>query len=468
MKLSLKAKYTVAYLLTSVSLLLLLNTYGHKSMYHHLLEQEQEKLYEEAELIVRDYVPDMNVFTSSNTTLIKHFRSLQTLTDMRVWLASASGEILLDSSSINTCQGENINKYDASFLSNQSVTGKKPVGLVDEEMISVIFPITKSIDTTGYVILMSPSGKLSQKAVSYLDSIIVCCFIMLTLLGALFFYLYHHTVRPLKALTNAAKSFADGQFNTPVCAGKVKEFEDLSNAIRYLADNMNHLTDYQTKFIANVSHDFRSPLTSIKGYTQALADGVIPPEMQEKYFQIILFEVERLNKLTGNLLEINTLENGKIPLELTVFDINRTIKETSAPFEQRCAQKRISLNLLFDSKTQPVNADMAKIQQVIHNLLDNAIKFSPNDSVIEVHISEKNQKVFISIKDHGIGIPKDSLGKIWSRFYKTDLSRGKDKTGTGLGLSITKEIIEAHNENINVISTEGVGTEFIFSLSAGK
>ena len=111
-----------------------------------------------------------------------------------------------------------------------------------------------------------------------------------------------------------------------------------------------------------------------------------------------------------------------------------------------------------------VNADQARIQQVLYNLLDNAIKFSHKDSEIHIKTTEHRDKVAISVKYFGIGIPKDGLKKVWERFYKTDLSRGKDKKGTGLGLSITKEIITAHNENINVTSTEGAGTEFTFTL----
>ena len=117
------------------------------------------------------------------------------------------------------------------------------------------------------------------------------------------------------------------------------------------------------------------------------------------------------------------------------------------------------------SGTVLVYADKRKIQQVLYNLIDNAIKFSENESSVIIEVSVKNDKVFISVKDHGIGIPRKELNKIWERFYKSDLSRGKDKKGTGLGLSIVKEVIQAHDEHINVISTEGVGTEFIFSLS---
>ena len=125
---------------------------------------------------------------------------------------------------------------------------------------------------------------------------------------------------------------------------------------------------------------------------------------------------------------------------------------------------QFSFELILTGETLFVNADMSKIQQVLYNLIDNAIKFSHADSTITIETTERNEKVFISVKDTGIGIPKDSLKKIWERFYKTDASRGKDKKGTGLGLAIVKEIIQAHNENINVISTEGVGTEFIFTL----
>ena len=151
-------------------------------------------------------------------------------------------------------------------------------------------------------------------------------------------------------------------------------------------------------------------------------------------------------------------------LDISSFDINNTIKLVAQSFEGICQEKKISFELILTGETSFVLADMSKIQQVLYNLIDNAIKFSHPDSTITVETTEKNEKVFISVKDTGIGIPKESMKKIWERFYKTDLSRGKDKRGTGLGLAIVKEIISVHNENINVISTEGVGTEFIFTL----
>ena len=155
-------------------------------------------------------------------------------------------------------------------------------------------------------------------------------------------------------------------------------------------------------------------------------------------------------------------------LEVSDFDINGVIKRTAEIFGGTCTEKKINIELVLTGKRLYVMADMGKIQQVLYNLLDNAIKFSHTNSIIKIETTEKSEKIFVSVKDYGIGIPKESLGKIFDRFYKTDLSRGKDKKGTGLGLSIVKEIIQAHGENINVISTESVGTEFIFTLPKSK
>ena len=190
--------------------------------------------------------------------------------------------------------------------------------------------------------------------------------------------------------------------------------------------------------------------------------------MYDKYLNIVLNETDRLTKLTNSLLTLNNLNTKGMLLDKTDFDINKVIRNTAALFEGSCRQKTIAIEVILTGDVMYVNADMGKIQQVLYNLIDNAIKFSHNDSVIRVETSQKKNKLFVSVKDTGIGIPKEDLKLIWDRFYKSDFSRNKNKKGTGLGLSIVKEIINAHNENINVISTPGVGSEFIFSLPQSK
>jgi len=292
-------------------------------------------------------------------------------------------------------------------------------------------------------------------------TILVIFVLSFSFLIAFHFFVY----RPLRQITEVAQQYASGNLDYEIPVNSQDEMGYLSASLNYMSTQLRDMDDYQKKFIGNVSHDFRSPLTSIKGYLEAMADGTIPPEMQERYFKILLFETERLRDLTEDLLTLNEFDTKSLLLEYTTFDIHEVIKNTVDSFEGTCIQKQIFIELLLSSKAQYVTADKRKIQQVLYNLVDNAIKFSPNDSEIIIETREKNGKVFVSVKDNGIGIPKKSISKIWERFYKTDLSRGKDKKGTGLGLAIVKEIIQAHNENINVISTEGVGTEFTFSLS---
>ena len=299
------------------------------------------------------------------------------------------------------------------------------------------------------------------------DSILTILYLtaaMLFGLSLIILFVFTQTVYlPLRKINEGANEYAAGNLDYRIDVPTHDEMGYLAATLNYMSDELGKMEEYQKNFIANVSHDFRSPLTSIKGYLEAILDGTIPPEMYEKYLSRVISETERLHKLTESMLTLNSLD-AKGYLSRTNFDINRVIKDTAASFEGTCGAKNIRFELTFSDTIQMVFADMGKIQQVMYNLIDNAIKFSHPDSTIYIQASSRYEKIFISVKDTGIGIPKDSIKKIWERFYKTDLSRGKDKRGTGLGLSIVKEIIQAHGENIDVISTEGVGTEFIFSL----
>ena len=199
-----------------------------------------------------------------------------------------------------------------------------------------------------------------------------------------------------------------------------------------------------------------------------MLDGTIPPEMHEHYLGVVLNETDRLTKLTNGLLTLNNLNTRGMILHMTDWNINDVIRKVSASFEQVCRSKSIRIRLILSGDVLYVHADMDKIQQVLYNLVDNAIKFSGSGSVIEIETTEKGGKVFVSVKDNGIGIPKEDQNQIWERFYKTDLSRGKDKKGTGLGLSIVRETIRAHGENISLVSTQGVDSKFTFTLKRSE
>lgn len=294
-------------------------------------------------------------------------------------------------------------------------------------------------------------------------------FFMAAVLAVSFLLIYIINIIPMKKLCNAAKKFSINELNPPILIHTRDEFQELADALNIIGKDLNNFDEYQRAFISNISHDFRSPLTSIRGYAQAILDGTIPPEAQEKYLNIILSETERLTNLTSNLLELNSFNRESVLLEMTNFDIHQTIIQTVNTLEGTAARKGITFVLNFnDKKELIVNADEGKIHQVLYNLIDNAVKFSHSNSEVRIETQKKGDRIFVSVKDSGIGIPKDATNKIFDRFYKTDISRGRDKKGTGLGLSISKEIINSHNQTINVVSTEGVGSEFVFTLKKGE
>lgn len=428
-------------------------------------ENEVSGLYKEAHLIASDYAVS---YYSDNITLEDfktRLKALDTYLSARIWVVSANGNILVNSAkSIDSSDMETIPDFNIGAFNSRYCQVGTFYDRFDESQLSVYAPISINYKVKGYVILHKPMRLLYAEHGGFLK--IAYITLALIFLGALLpLALFVFTfVLPFRKITKAAHEYASGKFERPVNVHSNDDIGYLAASLTYMATELNTLEEDQRKFVSNVSHDFRSPLTSIKGYVEAILDGTIPAEYQEKYLNIILFETERLNKLTASLLELNDYGKRAGLLNIAKFDINHMIKMTAQTFEGICKEKRISFELILTGQTLFALADMDKIQRVIYNLIDNAIKFSHADSVITVETTVKNEKIFVAVKDKGIGIPKESLGKIWERFYKTDLSRGKDKKGTGLGLAIVKEIIQSHQENINVISTEGVGTEFIFSL----
>ena len=464
MRFSLFAKMCLCYFIIVIVSFTGLNTIGHTQMKASIIKEQRNLMYNEAQQIKTTYY---NNYMNDNSTLLNfknQLSTLQSFTRHRIWIVRRDSSIVADSKNIIS-DDTLITDYDKDFLSHTYHVNTTLNDLLDEKSLSVIFPVSANFMVQGYIVIHQPMSNITSSITKNMTFLNYCsiCFCGLCLLFLVCFYVI--VIIPLNKTIKAAKEYSSGNFNYPFHLHTKDEYETLGETVSFMAGELNNLDDYQKKFVANISHDFRSPLTSIKGYAEAMLDGTIPLEMQEKYLDIILFETQRLTKLTTNLLELNNFENRGVILDITSFDINKTIKRIAAAFEGACMKKHIQLKLIFSEKSLYVDADPDRIQQVLYNLLDNAIKFSYPNSKIHISTEAKNDKIFVSVKDFGIGIPKQSLKKVWERFYKTDLSRGKDKKGTGLGLSITKEIITMHGENINVTSTEGVGTEFIFTLS---
>lgn len=469
MKLSIYVKFILIYLAAAVLSFLFVTEGTSHMIMNHMTTEKANLLYQEAALLSTDYAEDYyrSQTAASLETVHSHLNAIALYLDADIWMLDIDGNIILKSGEkliFPNLTPYAIEQFDpTSFGTSYYMTGDF-FGELSEETLSVIAPINYNYRVRGYLVIHSEMSSLLAEKEHILNIMYITLGILLLMALAALLIIIRIIYSPMKKITKAADEYAAGNLSYQIDLNREDEFGHLADSMNLMTRELNETEEYERKFIANISHDFRSPLTSIKGYVEAMMDGTIPVEFQERYFNIVLFETDRLKKLTEELLTLNSFGSKRGMLDISTFDINAIIKNTAAAFEGRCRERKVSIELLFESKQQMVKADMGKIQQVLYNLLDNAIKFSNDYSSITVETTIKYEKVFVSVKDHGIGIPKESQKKIWERFYKTDSSRGKDKRGTGLGLAIVKEIIQSHEEHINVISTEGVGTEFTFSL----
>ncbi|MBQ3890052.1 MAG: HAMP domain-containing histidine kinase [Lachnospiraceae bacterium] len=466
MKKTLYFKFLLAYIIFGVFGFIIVSSFVSQTVYQKMLKEKAASFYREANLIANTYAADLYKLDTSLPEVKEQIDDLDVFLSATIWIINPSGTMILSSKlPINVDETLVISGFDPTITGNSYYTTGTFFDSFDEEVLSVFAPITADYKVKGYVVIHSSIADIEKQSDDYLR----VCYLLLIILFALsliiLFFFTEMVYVPLRKVTYATEQYASGNLHYEFSIDSDDEMGYLAATLSYMASEIARSEDNQKKFIANVSHDFRSPLTSIRGYLEAMIDGTIPPEMMDKYLGIVLSETERLTKLTNGLLSLNNLNMKGMVLDITDFDINKVIRNTVATFEGTCTAKAIQVDLVLTGDVLPVHADETKIQQVIYNLLDNAIKFSHHNSTIRIETTEKHSKVFVSVKDQGIGIPKDDQKLVFDRFYKSDLSRGRDKKGTGLGLSITKEIIMAHNEHINVISTEGVGSEFIFSLA---
>ena len=432
---------------------------------HYLESSISGNMYQSANLLASNYLPDYFSKTIALADVYTQLNGMSDYLNSDIWFVDNEGSLLASAKSGDVSYAPSrIENFDPAESGGSTYLTGDYHGYFNSEMITVIAPVTENFSTHGYLLVHKPYSQITNAHSvlmrnTYIVILIIYVLSFIILLGV-HFLIY----RPLVKITNAAKQYASGNLEYEIPVNTEDEMGYLSASLNYMSSQLRDMEDYQKKFVANVSHDFRSPLTSIKGYAEAILDGTIQKEEQDRYLEIILSETDRLYHLTKNILTSNRLGDSGMHLDLTVFDLHQVIHSIAAAMEIQCREKDIHLVLALRPGSQHVRADKEKIQQVIYNLLDNAIKFSHSHSTVTVSTYRKKRCVFVSVRDNGIGIPAEQIPRIWSRFYKSDSSRGKNKRGTGLGLSIVREIIQAHGQNINVISTEGVGSEFIFTL----
>ena len=272
-------------------------------------------------------------------------------------------------------------------------------------------------------------------------------------------------INPFVHINHTVQCYAKGDFSQRIHVAGKDEAAQLGKTFNEMAEQLRNLEETRRSFVANVSHELRSPLTSMKGFLEAMNDGTIPREEHEHYVDLVLSETRRMTGMVNDLLDLARIESGSVRLHYELFDINELIRRVLITFETRIIEKDLEVDIRFAQEQSFVYADSAQISQVLRNLIDNAIKYSSQGKSISIATYGLRREAFVSIRDDGVGIPQEDVPHVFDRFYKVEKAHTPNpQVGSGLGLSIVKRIIEEHEQTITVRSAKGRGTQFTFSL----
>lgn len=315
----------------------------------------------------------------------------------------------------------------------------------------------------GSVFAITPAGT------THVVSLIFRAFVIITLIcliiaGILIWKLTKRMVTPLQQMSLAAKKFAVGDFSYRVNIKTNDELADLGYAFNEMADALDKLESSRRSFVANVSHELKTPMTSIAGFIDGILDGTIPKEKEEYYLKIVSDEVRRLSRLVVAMLNMSKIESGDFEMKPKPYNITDQVIHVLLTFEQKIDKKNIEIRGLDNVQPHYVVADPDMIYQVVYNLFDNAVKFTNENGYIDIQITDMGDSVQCSIKNSGEGIDSTELSRIFERFYKVDKSRSLDAKGAGLGLYIVKTMVEMHGGRIFARSDSKTEAEFVFTL----
>lgn len=480
------SKYLTAFVIIIFISFLMLSGIITSMIRTHVTADKEEKLQNSCQIIANNFESDS--VENIDAYVKSHALSIQTLArlvkadyDFNVLVTDKSGKVIL--STYKTTPQGLPSYYEEDQLGfvpidafkvdseEQYLTYKGELEEISNNQ-DICIAYGKSIVTNGesrgYVFTLASTTKedalISVARKTVINSSI---WVMLAAVIAAYF-ITERIVHPLKSMTRAVKSFAKGDFSERIAVTGRDEVSDLAVAFNNMAESLENLESMRNSFLASVSHDLRTPMTTISGFIDGIQSGAIPEDQHDHYLGVISGEVHRLSRLVNQLLDISRLESGDRKFNFTNFDVAEVSRLILLSFEQKIDEKRLDVEFDAEEDAMFVNADKDAIYQIIYNLCHNAIKFASDGGKFRIKLHRTSgKKIKVSIFDQGQVISKEDAKHIFDRFYKTDKSRGLDKSGVGLGLYICKTIVDAHGETIQHEPHED-GCEFWFTLKEGE
>lgn len=391
--------------------------------------------------------------------------------ECNIFITDKNANVLICSCDIwtqNSSCEHSLAKIPLDILSEAKNGTLKKLGNFDGGLSEVCFMTAQkvtNVDNNEYIVFaLSAASNKNMFFDSLFKMYIVAAVVPLALIFVIEYILIYRITKPLKMMSDAARAMATGDFSKRIPVVSDDEIGELSIAFNQMTNSLAKLETARRNFVANVSHEFRTPITTIGGFIDGIIDGTIDSDRQGYYLNIVSKEVKRLTRLVKSMLSLSRLESGETQINASSFDIRETLINIVLSQEQRIEAKNINIVGLDKLDNCEILADTDLIHQVIYNLVDNAIKFTNNKGYIAFALNSVQDIVVFKIKNSGDGISKSNIEHIFDRFYKIDRSRSENSQSTGLGLYIAKTIIDIHSGTISVSCEENNYTEFVVSL----
>lgn len=432
----------VVILIITAVMSFLLNDYVTESKYEQAINASKTIEGMTVTLLLDNYNTQSTYYYNSSLVTISD------VIDSEITVVDQTGDVFASTNHIVGVSPQ----YISPVLSGETIRKQGTFGSSQGESVYIIgVPLKYNDQVVGGVFFNSSIPKIKDASRALFTMLLIVCIIALLIAFVLVFIYVKKSVKPLREINKAVLEIASGNFSKRLKPGK-DEIGQIASSFNYMASTLEQLENMRAEFVSDISHELRTPMTSISGFISGILDGTIPPEREKEYLQIVYNESKRLAKLTNDMLDMSKMTSAEYQLDITEFDINELVRLCIIQLEQKISDKRLELDVTMPEGKVMVLADKGSIQRVIINILDNAVKFSFEDTTMKIVVNKKATKAYISIGNLGVGIEDKDINNIFDRFFKTDKSRTNNKSGAGLGLSLAKNIMNLHNQEIWVES----------------
>lgn len=417
-------------------------------------------------LTLADYQKNGYLYIDEST-LGSVYSVLANATEATIYLCDTEGKVLLSTATdLFATEGTVISEQILKGAA--TTTGYREVGRLGGAYKSKNYTVGKPIglpngQVTGFVFISTSANSLSTFLSQLLNMFLLSSLTMILIAFMVIYFVTARMVKPLRDMLAATQSFSRGDYTVRVQVSSTDEIGQLATEFNSMAQTLARNETMNRSFVANVSHELKTPMTTIGGFVDGILDGTIPEEKHRQYLTIVSGEVKRLSRMVRSMLDLAKIEAGEMKLNPAEFDLNNTVCQVIFSFEQAIEAKNLDIIGLDVDKVM-VDADPDLIHQVVYNLIENAVKFANEEGYIEIKYHDDGNRTLVAIRNSGAGIATQDLPNVFERFYKTDRSRSQDKSGVGLGLYIVKTVIHLHGGEIHVSSKEGEYTEFAFTI----